>query len=148
MAWVRSALPCPGTVAQQGGPALRPETAKPGAGRTPIWGESRGPRPSGFCAPHAPRSFPYRLRGKLGRRSTCQAGDRIPRGSGERPPHPSHVVGGHQFFHYSQVRVDPFTGGGVVTGLGIVIGGGVGIVFCWRTMSPGGPCRETKAGKV
>lgn len=108
VACVRSALPCPGTAAQQGGPGLRPETAKPGEGRAPIRGESLGPRPCGSCAPHAPRGFPYKAPGVAGAPQPVpgwgRAG-RIPGGPGSGHHIPVTWERGPQFCHYNHVRV-------------------------------------------
>lgn len=100
---------------------MRPETAKPRAGRAPIWGESRGPRPSVNSAPRTPPGASPT--GSVWSRAAAAGawlgtGWQGPRGSGERPSHPRHVGGGHQFCQSSHVRVGPFTAGEAVTGLG------------------------------
>lgn len=87
----------PRTAAQQGGPRLRPETAKPRAGRAPIWGESRGPRPSMNSAPRTPPGASHT--GSVWSWAAAASawlgtGLQGPRGSGKRPSHPNHVGGG------------------------------------------------------
>lgn len=153
--WLAGDRPCPAPVLQQGGPGLRPETARP-QGAAPRAGVSPV-APARSSVNSAPRTPPGTFSTGSGRiRASAAAawlgrGRQVPRGSGERPSRRDHVGGGSPALAFRprprrplhRRRVVPHADGGRLSP-GILVHGEDGGEGCVMLVSRGRG-RETEA---